>query len=78
MNHSYSIQNGFGGRVNSQIAQVSAGILINGVVKIAAYRGFGPSQSYIDSTSMAHTTVNNFKTWSIAIAYQKAGAAKAQ
>jgi hypothetical protein len=78
MNHSYSIQNGFGGRVNSQIAQVSAGILINGVVKIAAYRSFGPSQSYIDSTSMAHTTVNNFKTWSIAIAYQKAGAAKAQ
>ena len=78
MNHSYSIQNGFGGRVNSQIGQVSAGILINGVVKIAAYRGFGPSQSYIDSTSMVRTTVNNFKTWSIAIAYQKAGAAKGQ
>ena len=78
MNHSYSIQNGFGGRVNSQIAQVSAGILINGVVKIAAYRRFGPSQSYIDSTSMAHATVNNFKTWSIAIAYQKPGAAKTQ
>jgi hypothetical protein len=76
MNHTYSVQNGFGGRVNSQIAQVSAGILFNGGVRIAAYRGFGPSQKYIDSTSMAQKTANNFQTWSIAIAYQSSGKAK--
>jgi hypothetical protein len=74
--HSYSVTNGFGGRVNNQIAQVSAGILINGVVKIAASRAFGPSQTYIDSTSMAQKTINNFQTWSIAIAYQSSGAGK--
>ena len=78
MNHSYSIQNGFGGRINSQIAQLSAGILLNGVVKIAAYRGFGPSQRYIDSTSLVQKTANNFQTWSIAIAYQKSGSGKAK
>jgi hypothetical protein len=78
MNHSYSIQNGFGGRINSQIAQVSAGILLNGVAKIAVYRGFGPSQQYIDSTSMVQKTANNFQTWSIAIAYQKSGSGKTQ
>lgn len=78
MNHSYSAQYGFGGRVNSQIAQVSAGILLNGVVKIAAYRGFGPSQKYVDSTSMAQKTVNNFQTWSIAIAYQSSGSGKSK
>jgi hypothetical protein len=60
MNHSYSVQNGFGGRVNSQIAQVSAGILLKGVARIAVYRGFGPSQQYIDSTSMVQKTANNF------------------
>ncbi|HEY4904414.1 MAG TPA: hypothetical protein VIH89_13155 [Candidatus Sulfotelmatobacter sp.] len=76
MNHTYSVQNGFGGRINSQIAQVSAGILFNGGVKIAAYRGFGPSQKYIDSTSMAQKVSNNFQTWSIAIAYQSAGSGK--
>ena len=76
MNHSYSIQNGFGGRIDSQIAQVSAGILLNGVAKIAVYRGFGPSQQYIDSTSMVQKTANNFQTWSIAIAYQKSGSGK--
>ena len=76
MNHTYSVQNGFGGRVNSQIAQLSAGILFNGGVRIAAYRGFGPSQKYIDSTSMAQKVSNNFQTWSIAIAYQSAGSGK--
>ncbi len=71
MNHAYSIQNGFGGRINSQLAQVSGGVLLNGVVKIAAYRGFGPSQRYIDSTTMTQKTMNNFQTWSVAISYQK-------
>lgn len=73
-NHTYAVQNGFGGRVNYQLAQVSAGILINGVVKIAASRGFGPSQKYIDSSSMVQKVVNNFQTWSVAIAYQSSSA----
>jgi len=65
--HSYAVSNGFRGTVNNQIAQVSAGILINGIVKIAASRAFGPSQTYIDSTTMAQKTINNFQTWSIAM-----------
>ncbi|MFZ0318309.1 MAG: hypothetical protein WAL56_04210 [Candidatus Sulfotelmatobacter sp.] len=76
MNHTYSEQNGFGGRVNTQIAQVSAGILFSGNVRLAASRGFGPSQKYIDSTSMIQKTANDFQTWSIAIAYQSSGAGK--
>jgi hypothetical protein len=76
MNHTYSVQNGFGGKINTQLAQVSAGILFSGGVKIAAYRGFGPSQKYIDSTSLAQKTANNFQTWSIAIAYQSSGSGK--
>jgi hypothetical protein len=78
MNHSYSVQNGFGGRVNSQIAQVGAGILLKNVVSIAAYRGFGPSQVYIDSTNMAQKAINNFQAWSVAIAYQKSSSSKSQ
>jgi hypothetical protein len=74
--HSYALGNGFGGKVNNQIAQVSAGILINGIVKIAASRAFGPSQTYIDSTSTVQKTVNNFQAWSIAIAYQSSSAGK--
>jgi hypothetical protein len=78
MNHSYSVQNGFGGRVNSQIAQVGAGILISGVAKIAVYRGFGPSQRYIDSSTMATSPVNDFNKWSVAIAYQSSGSGKSK
>jgi hypothetical protein len=78
MNHSYSVQNGFGGRVNSQIAQVGAGILINGVARIVVYRGFGPSQRYTDSTTMATTSVNDFNKWSVGIAYQSSGSGKSK
>jgi hypothetical protein len=78
MNHSYSLQNGFGGRVNSQIGQVGAGILISGVARIAVYRGFGPSQRYTDSSTMATTPVNDFNKWSVAIAYQSSGSGKSK
>jgi hypothetical protein len=78
MNHTYSLENGFGGRINSQLGQVSAGVLLNGVVKLAVSRGFGPSQKYIDSTSMAQKVTNNFQTWSIGIAYQSSGSGKAK
>lgn len=75
-NHSYSVGNGFGGRVNYQLAQLSAGVLVNGVIKIAAYRGFGPSQKFIDGTAKTQKIVNNFQTWSIAIAYQSSSGKK--
>jgi hypothetical protein len=68
--HGYARDYGFGNAVNSAMGQVSVGILMYGVAKISVSRGFGPSQSYIDSTSMAHTNVNNFKSWSVGISYQ--------
>jgi hypothetical protein len=70
MSHGYARDYGFGTNVNNGIGQVSAGILINGVARITVSRAFGPSQTYIDSTSMAQTTVNNFKSWSFGITYQ--------
>jgi hypothetical protein len=70
--HGYARDYGFGDNVNSRIGQVSAGIVISGVAKIALSRAFGPSQTYIDSTSMTQTTTNNFKSWSFGITYQSA------
>jgi len=68
--HGYAREYGFGKNVNNGIGQVSAGMLVTGVVKIAVSRSFGPSQTYIDSTTTNQTTVNNFKSWSFGIAYQ--------
>jgi hypothetical protein len=68
--HGYARDYGFGNNVNNGIGQISAGILISGVAKIAVSRAFGPSQTFIDSTTMALTKVNNFKAWSFAISYQ--------
>jgi chitodextrinase len=76
--HGYARDYGFGKRVQNDIGQASVGILINGVAKISMSRAFGPSQTYIDSTSMAQTTVNNFKAWSFGIAYQSAAPASKQ
>jgi hypothetical protein len=76
MSHGYARDYGFGSRVNSSIGQVSFGILLNGVAKITVSRAFGPSQTYIDSTTMVQTTVNNFKSWSFGIAYQSPAPAK--
>ena len=76
--HGYARDYGFGNRVNNDIGQASVGILINGVAKISVSRAFGPSQTYIDSTTMAQTTVNNFKAWSFGIAYQSAAPATKQ
>jgi hypothetical protein len=67
--HGYAVNYGIP-HVSNGLGQVSAGILVNGVVKIAVSRGFGPAQTYIDSTTNATTTVNNFKAWSIGISYQ--------
>jgi hypothetical protein len=70
ISHGYARDYGFGNNIKNGMGQVSFGILINGVAKISASRAFGPSQTYIDSTTMAQTTVNNFKAWSFGIAYQ--------
>jgi hypothetical protein len=67
--HSYARDYGISG-VSNGLGQVSAGMVINGIVSIAVSRGFGPSQTYIDSIAHATTTVNNFKAWSIGITYQ--------
>ncbi|SNT30106.1 hypothetical protein SAMN05421770_10747 [Granulicella rosea] len=68
--HGYARDYGFGKRVNNDIGQVSAGILITNSARVSISRAFGPSQTYIDSTTMAQTKVNNFKAWSFAITYQ--------
>ena len=74
MSHGYARDYGFGNNVSNGIGQASLGVMINNVVKVAFSRAFGPSQTYIDSTSMKQTTVNNFKSWSIGISYQQAAA----
>jgi hypothetical protein len=67
--HGYAQDYGIG-RVGNGLGQVSAGIVINNIVKIAISRGFGPSQTYIDSATNVTTIVNNFKAWSIGVSYQ--------
>jgi Fibronectin type III domain len=76
MSRGYARDYGFGNQINNGIGQISFGILINGVAKITVSRAFGPSQTYIDSTTKAQTTVNNFKAWSFGIAYQTPSPAK--
>ena len=49
ISHGYARDYGFGSRINNDIGQVSAGILINGVAKISVSRAYGPSQTFIDS-----------------------------
>jgi hypothetical protein len=75
--HDYARDYGFGNRVNNDIGQVSAGIVISGVAKIALSRAFGPPQTYIDSTSSVQTRINNFQSWSFGIAYQSPPATNA-
>lgn len=74
MSHDYARDYGFGNHFWNGVGQVSFGVLLNNVAKISVSRGFGPTQSYIDSTSMAKTSVNNFKSWSIGVTYQSAPA----
>jgi hypothetical protein len=70
MSHIYARDYGFGSQVNNGIGQISFGIVLNGVARVTVSRAFGPSQTYIDSTTMVQTTVNNFKAWSFGITYQ--------
>jgi hypothetical protein len=67
--HAYTLDYGIAHQSNA-LAQVSAGLIVNNVVKIAISRGFGPQQAYTDSTTHLPVSVNNFKTWSIGISYQ--------
>lgn len=68
--HAYARDYGFWNKVNSNVGQLSLGFLLSGVARIAVSRGFGPSQIYNDSTSMARQKVNNFKGLSFGITYQ--------
>jgi hypothetical protein len=76
MSHGYARDYGFGNQVSNGIGVISFGVLINSSAKIVVSRAFGPSQTYTDSTTMARTTVNNFKAWSFGITYQSAPPAK--
>ena len=61
---------GFAGKQNNGMGQIAVGIVLNTVARISFSRGFGPSQTYVDSTTMVSTKVNNFKAWSIGVTYQ--------
>lgn len=75
MSHGYAREYGFGNNVTNGIGQASVGIQINDVVRVAFSRAFGPSQTYVDSTSMDKMTLNSFKAWSLGIAYQQKSSA---
>jgi hypothetical protein len=70
ISHGYSEDYGFQGRVHNDIGQAAVGLLINGVATISVSRAWGPPQTYIDSTTMVQTKVNNFKAVSLGITYQ--------
>jgi hypothetical protein len=76
--HGYARDYGFGNAVDNAMGQISVGILMNNVATITISRGFGPKQSYIDSTSMAHVYADNFKTWSLGITYQPAASSNSK
>ena len=78
MSHGYARDYGFGTNWSNSIGQVSVGILVNGVARITFSKAFGPSQTYIDSTSNTPKTVNNFKTLSFGITYQSASPSSPQ
>lgn len=61
---------------SNRLGQVAAGIIINGVAKLAFSKAFGPSQTFFDGTvtptPTKAITVNNFKAWSFELSYQSA------
>jgi hypothetical protein len=61
---------------SNRLGQVAAGIIINGVAKLAFSKAFGPSQTFFDGTvtptPTTPITVNNFKAWSFELSYQSA------
>ena len=69
----YARQYGFGKNTSSQIGDISLGVLVNGQFTVAVVRQFGPSQTYIDSTTNMLTHINNFHTLSFSIWYQNKG-----
>jgi hypothetical protein len=48
------------------LAQIQAGIVINGALKISAQRYIGPSQVFLDSSGNG-ASANNFNTWQLGI-----------
>jgi hypothetical protein len=51
---------------NFGLQQFSAGLVINGFLRISAQRYFGPEQAYVNSSG-SPATVNNFKNWQLAV-----------
>jgi hypothetical protein len=46
--------------------QLSAGIVINGFLRLSAQRYFGPEQAYVNNSNQT-VTVNNFKNWQFGV-----------
>ena len=71
--HGFARDYGFEKRTSSGVGQVVFGAVLNGIGRISVSRGFGPSQVYVDSTSASALPVriNNFKSWSFGLTYQK-------
>ncbi len=67
--HGYALDYGIP-NVSNGLGQISAGIVVNNVVSVAASRGFGPTQTFTNSATNLPMTINNFKAWSIGITYQ--------
>lgn len=71
--HSYIRDYGIRSPQNS-VGQISGGVILNGIAKLAFSRAFGPSQTYFDGTATptpsTPTTINNFKTLSFELSYQ--------
>jgi hypothetical protein len=67
----YGIKN-----ASNRLGQLSAGVLLNGVAKLAFSKAFGPPQTYFDGTvtptPTKTTTINNFKALSFELTYQSA------
>jgi hypothetical protein len=57
---------GLTGGNNFTLQQLSGGLVINGFLRISAQRYFGPEQAYVTSSGST-ATVNNFKSWQLAI-----------
>jgi hypothetical protein len=71
--HSYIRDYGIASPEN-RLGQISGGVILNGIAKLAFSRAFGPSQTYLDGTATptptTPTSINNFKTLSFELSYQ--------
>jgi hypothetical protein len=51
------------------LSQITGGLVFSGKLNIIASRNFGPDQTWIDTSSGAAVTENNFRSWSVGVKY---------